>query len=276
MTGKGKFEQAAAHKAPIITPGDLTPEALRAWEMGCRQYFLHRSVEAADQVAKVAWNLQDPRMRDWYLNDTETFDALTFKAFVDAVRSTWLPSDWAVTARQKMLASTQGNKHFNEWAIEVESQNALLRGTASHLNDAALKYHLEAHMHPDLALEYRSADISAEEALRPWIEKVRLLDEKRSRDVARQREAVEKAIKANHAPSADRRSAFASSSKPLGATLSSNRPFVRLPPLTTEERKLLQDNDGCFKCRLPFQRHTSRNCTNDFPDAKSYKTLTAN
>lgn len=50
---------------------------------------------------------------------------------------------------------------------------------------------------------------------------------------------------------------------------------ARAPPLTADERKLLRDNAGCYKCRQFFQNHTSATCPNDFPDPKGYKTLTS-
>ena len=49
----------------------------------------------------------------------------------------------------------------------------------------------------------------------------------------------------------------------------------RLPLLTDEERKLLRENEGCFKCCLPFQTHQTYNCPNGFPDVATYKTITA-
>ena len=56
---------------------------------------------------------------------------------------------------------------------------------------------------------------------------------------------------------------------------SNDKAHSRAPRLTTEERKLLQDNAGCFKCQQFFQSHTSSTCTNHFPNAKGYEMLTA-
>jgi hypothetical protein len=168
--------------------GDVTPEALRSWEMSCKQYFLHRSVMPIDQVRKVAWNLQGPQIQDWYINDDDCLNDLSFMDFIMEVRSCWLPSNWVALTRQKMLSSMQDSHPFPQ--------------------------------HPVTAQIPKSGASSSE--------------------------------------------------------IPSNVMFIRLPALTIEERKLLQDNEGCFKCRRPFQKHTSWNCPNDFPDAKVYKTLTAN
>jgi hypothetical protein len=48
-----------------------------------------------------------------------------------------------------------------DWAVEVQSLNALLCGTTSHLTELNLRYHLEAHMQADLRTEYRSEDVAA-------------------------------------------------------------------------------------------------------------------
>lgn len=178
MTRIAKVEQAAPSKPPTLSAGQITPEILRAWENGCTQFFLHKEVKDDEKVKKVAWGMQDPIVQDWYLNDQAKFDALTFAEYMKEVRTYWLPTDWVDTVCRKMLASVQGQRPFSEWAIDIQSQNTLLRGTTSHLDDKNLLYHLEAHMNSDLAADYHAEGIS-EPILRKWIEKVCLLDEKR-------------------------------------------------------------------------------------------------
>lgn len=82
MSSKGHFKQIAVHKAPLVTAGDITPEALCSWEMGCKQYFRIKTITTADQVANVAWNLQDLHVQDWYSNDTDRLNGLSFDAFM--------------------------------------------------------------------------------------------------------------------------------------------------------------------------------------------------
>ena len=265
----GCYEQVAPNKAPLLTAGDITPEALRAWEMGCYQFFWQKEVVEKEQVKKVAWNLQDPRVQDWYSNDCERLNALTFSAFMKEVQSYWLCSDWATIVRQRLLLSTQGDKPFHVWAAETQSQNDLLRGDPSHLSDEAIRYHLESHMHPDLMADYRSVKVDKEEDLRTWIDRVRSLDEKRLRDVAHMEVA---AIRANkHQPLQASRTANLKETK----SSTEGKAHPQLPALTTEERTLLRDNSGCFKCRQFFQNHTTPMCPNNFPDVNGYTTLTA-
>ncbi|KAG2364666.1 hypothetical protein BDR07DRAFT_1482290 [Suillus spraguei] len=195
-------------------------------------------------VKKVAWGMQEPVIQDWYSNNQARLDALFFKNYME------------------------------EWAVDIQGRNTLLRGTPSHLADANILYHLEAHMNLDLAADYNAEHIT-EPDLRKWIEKVRMLDEKRLCYIARQREAVEAAWRAR---AGERKLTIGTrfnskAGQPTTSTTSSIKTFTRLPALTNNERQLLQDNDGCFKCREPFTGHTSVNCQNGFPDGNNYKML---
>ena len=165
--------------------------------MGCLQFFRQKEVAGKDQVGKVAWNLQDSRVQDWYSNECDRFNALTFAEFIKEVRSYWLSSNWADIVRQKVLSSTQGDKAFCVWAAEVQNRNVLLRGELSRLPEEQLRFHLESRMHLDVLAEYRVAQISEEKDFRKWIEKVCTLDEKRLKDIARQKVAVEEAVRAS-------------------------------------------------------------------------------
>ncbi|KAG1839529.1 hypothetical protein F4604DRAFT_1599551, partial [Suillus subluteus] len=275
-----RVEQSSASKPPFLTLGEVTPEALRSWEMGCTQFFMHKGIPDEDMVKKIAWGMQDPRIQDWYSTNQEEIDAMTFKEYMAEVRSIWLPLGWADTVRRKMLASTQGQRPFSEWVIDVQSQNTLLRGTASHLPDVNILYHLESHMNAELAADYHAENV-VEEDLRKWIEKVRILDEKRLRYLARQKEAVEVALRAERARSnVDKKTntysrSTTNNNSTAKGTSGTSKNFTRLPSLTDAERQLLRDNDGCFKCREPFAGHGSSNCTKGFPDGATYKTLTA-
>ncbi|KAG1811897.1 uncharacterized protein BJ212DRAFT_1483600 [Suillus subaureus] len=126
-------EQSSASKPPFLTAGEVTPEALWSWEMGCTQFFIHKDVPEEEMVKKVAWGMQDPHIQDWYITNQEEIDVMMFKEYMAEVCSVWLPIGWADTVRRKMLASRQGQRAFSEWAIDVQSQNTLLRGMASHL-----------------------------------------------------------------------------------------------------------------------------------------------
>lgn len=58
------------------------------------------------------------------------------------------------------------------------------------------------------------------------------------------------------------------------STNSGSSSAARVPPLTPEERKLLCDSNGCYKCRIPYTDNSALTCTNGFPNVSTYKTLT--
>ncbi|KAI6011596.1 hypothetical protein EDC04DRAFT_2580428, partial [Pisolithus marmoratus] len=149
-----------------------TPEALRAWELGCINFFRQKGVAAEDQVIKVVGNLLDPHIQDWYSNNGDHLMALSFMEFMAEVCKYWLPSDWAASVRQKMLLSMQGTKAFHLWAVEIESLNVLLHGSESYLSEVHLRFHLESHMNADLAMEYHMTLLSKETDFHAWLDMV--------------------------------------------------------------------------------------------------------
>ncbi|KAG1802447.1 uncharacterized protein BJ212DRAFT_1304812 [Suillus subaureus] len=249
-------DQSAPTKPPFLTPGDITLEVLQNWEMGCRQFIKHKEVAAEEQVGKVVWGMQEPSIQELYLNDQECINRLTFEDYMAEVHIYWLPLDWANITHHKMLSLNQGDKPFNEWAVEVQTLNTLLHGTTLHLSETDLHYHLEAHMHADL--------------------KVRLLDKKHLHLLNKQNEAVEAALCAECACNGDKRLTSSSqyNMKAGRNTTRKTGTFMCIPPLTDEECTLLRDNNSCFKCREPFAGHTSATCNKGFPDSVTYKTIT--
>ncbi|KAG2072905.1 hypothetical protein BDR04DRAFT_1116616 [Suillus decipiens] len=149
-------EQSAASKPPFLTLGEVMPEALRSWEIGCYQFFMHKNIPEEDM--------------DWYLTNQEEIDVMMFKEYMAKVCHLWLSLGWVDTVRCKMLASTQGQCPFSKWAIKIQSKNTLLQGTASHLPDVSILYHLESHMNTELTADYHAEKI-VEEDLCNWIEK---------------------------------------------------------------------------------------------------------
>ena len=269
-----EYQQASTTKPPVLTPGTVSPEQLRMWEMGCLQYFHHKMISAADQVQYVAWGLHDPRIQQWYAIDAGCLNILDFTSFMAELRNYWLPTDWAADLRLKMLSSHQGSHPFHEWVIDVQTQNTMLANHDGHMNDQGLRFHFEANMNKDLALQYRSSDARTEVALRFWVKKVKKLDEKRLRDARILRETIEMSLRPGfkNRPSSDpdRKPKPFTSGPPAGSPSSSS---PRLPALTDDECKILRDNSRCFKCCLPFQSHTSHDCPNGFPNAATYKSL---
>ncbi|KAG1737595.1 hypothetical protein EDD22DRAFT_959640 [Suillus occidentalis] len=217
-TKNAHVNQPAPTKPPFLMPGDIMPEVLRTWEMG-----------------KVAWGMQEPAIQEWYLNDQERMDKLMFDTYITKVHAYWLPWDWADSTHQKLLLSVQGNKAFSDWAVEVQSLNAILR---------------------DLRTNYRTENVKAIVRFRPWQEKVQLFDEEHLHNLA----TLDAAFHAERLKNVGDKKLTSSSqfnSKAGHATTGKTGAFV------------------CFKCREPFTKHTTATCDNGFPDGTTYKPVTA-
>ncbi|EGO03653.1 hypothetical protein SERLA73DRAFT_45974 [Serpula lacrymans var. lacrymans S7.3] len=147
----------------ILTPGTFTPEVIEAWEISCQCYFMHKSTPAAVQVRTVVWSIQDPKVRNWYQVNQARISSLSFDEYMSELRTVCLLLDWAAGVLKKIFNSKQGSRPFCDWAIECQSQNCLLRGTAFHLNDILMKCLLENNMDDGLALDYYYENITEED-----------------------------------------------------------------------------------------------------------------
>ncbi|KAG1763847.1 hypothetical protein EDD22DRAFT_1050004 [Suillus occidentalis] len=265
MTKTAIVEQSAPSKPPKLTAGEITPQVALDWENACETYFMHKSVDPADQVKMIASGMLDPRLRTWYLTRRATLNAGTFAEYMSALRIAWLESNWANKLRKKVLGSRQNNRSFYEWALDLQNQNALLYGNPSYLSDNQLKDLLDANICDELTVKVFRAKLADDLTLKDWIEEVKSLDEERLEDLASHKKIAEELHKPKRATSSTNKT---SSSKPY------NDSSPRLGSLTENERALLMKHKGCFKCRKFYVSHQSKDCTDGAPDASSYKTLT--
>ncbi|KAG1762163.1 hypothetical protein EV702DRAFT_352586 [Suillus placidus] len=268
MTKSARVEQSAPSKPPKLLAGELTPEIARDWDNACTTYFMHKGIDAEDQVKMIAFGMLDPRLHTWYLAQRATLDAGTFTEYMTALKDAWLESHWDTKLRRKVLGSQQGNCAFYEWALELQNQNALLYGNAAHLSDTQLRNQLEANICEELTIPVLRAKLADDLTLKKWIEEVKHLDDKRLEDLASHKRIAEDLYK-----SSKRTNTYTSTNKtsvPKTHTSSSSR----LGTLSETERTLLMKHKGCFKCRKFYVSHQSKECTDGAPDASTYKTLT--
>ncbi|KIJ90292.1 hypothetical protein K443DRAFT_15354 [Laccaria amethystina LaAM-08-1] len=134
----------------------------------------------------------------------------------------------------------------------------------------------------DLHLHVLSGFPLGDKSLKTWIAAVCLIDEARTIETKRHRELIEETLdrQAKHqntrtdtlrGPShRGNTSQSGTNSNPSSSTTN----FVKLPPLTDSERTLLNEHEGCTKCRRFYTDHRSQSCPNGFPLGKGYKTLT--
>ncbi|KAG1795413.1 uncharacterized protein HD556DRAFT_1472931 [Suillus plorans] len=267
MTKSASVEQSAPNKPPKLLPGKLTPEVARDWDNACSTYFMHKGVDAADQVKMIAFGMLDPRLHTWYLAQRATLDGGTFANYMTALKAGWLDTHWDTKLRKKVLGSRQGTRPFYEWALELQNQNALLYGNAAHLSDIQLRNQLEANICDELTTSVLRAKLADNLTLRKWIEEVKHLDDKRLEDFASHKKIAEELYKSSRRTTTSYQSKTPSSSKTFNSS-------SRLGPLTESERNLLVEHKGCFKCRKFYVSHRSKECNDGAPEASTYKPLT--
>jgi len=237
-----------------------------------------------DHVARITGGLQDPLLADWYWMGQEVFNALSFDDFMKELRNKWLPNDWEQDIGRRVLG-TKKSGTFWEWAIKMRSLNTLLCGTTMHLDDAALLNQLEANL--ELWLSHACDDERIkEDTLDKWLDKVKVVNEKKHRECQQQHVDAEEAA-CSHLKWNTMSAGLTKLSRhyntfcggPMDKLQGNNRgrpfdPTKSLPKLTDMERNLLLNNEGCLKCCRFFVDHCSANCTNEFPSGMGYKPLT--
>ncbi|KAG2349301.1 hypothetical protein BDR05DRAFT_994364 [Suillus weaverae] len=185
-----------------------------------------------------------------------------------ALRSAWLKSHWATKLRKKVLGSQQGSRAFYEWALDLQSLNALLYGNPTHLSDIQLWSQLKANICDELTIPMLRAKLADDLTLKEWIKEVKHLDDEYLEDLASQRQIAEEIHRSSKRNTTTTKTS-SSSSKMY------NTSSPRLGSLTeTECALLMMKHKGCFKCRKFYVSHQSKDCTDGAPDATSYKTLT--
>ncbi|GLB45211.1 putative retrotransposable element tf2 155 kda protein type 1-like [Lyophyllum shimeji] len=277
-------------KVPVLHPGDLTPKVMKDWERGCLTYFRTKEVKEEDQVLRCTIGIRDDRICDWLAGDHDRIVKLSFQEFMNEMRVNYLPHDWPVKTRGLILNHRldPATTSFWDYAAEMQAMNSLLVGTSSWFDTKAepnlLRDKIEAGLDEDLSREYWASKTNLIKDWHQWLDAVRTLDETRHHNLKRQREIADEAIRAAKRPLVSSRSVNASTpnsssfSRRTAANASSAPAATaraRLPTLTAEEKTLLREHNGCFKCRRFYTTCESLTCTTGFPDAATYRTLTA-
>lgn len=280
MSALATVEPTSA-KAPVLTAGDISPGVMMDFENAALDFFVSKSVPADKHVTMIIPGIKDLRIRDWISADRARIIILPFLDFMKEMRANYLQQDWEDQIRNKILTSTLASSKtsFWNWSQQLLKLNCLLRGTSSEFDDAALRNHLEAHLDEELRNRLKHNEARKDKVLKTWINSVRLLDEARAVETKRQRELIEETIdrqakRQNTKTETLRGPSRRGNTTPTNTTTSSASSYVKLPPLSDTERTLLNEHDGCTKCRRFFVDHRSQNCPDGFPSGKGYKTLT--
>jgi len=265
-----------------LSDGVTTPGALLDWENACEDFFASSKEPIPDdkKVSKVTGGLQNPRISLYVRNNRACLHMLAFTDFMSELRETFLPKDWAKDTLRKILAARMTlDQSFDNFCTEIVTSNNLLDGTPLHLSEPRMKEQIYNNITEDLRdkLEDNETELAALNKLtfQKWLNAINEADIKMAKAIRRSMKHValelEKEEKKKRNLSGPSRNANTSST---GSTANRrtytqnnyNKPRNYLPALTEEERALLYENRGCYKCRRLYAEHLGRDCPNDFPD----------
>ena len=270
-------QYAVITQPPMLTAGKITPKALMLFEQNCLDYFVNAKGGIADElkVPRILSSFKDIEVLDWIASERDRLQTVTFADFMVELRHNFLPMDWEENIRSDILSSKLSSyKGFQDWARAQVVNNCVLRGTTSHFTNESLRNTLEANMGSDLRLLAKEARASEKVTLKDWIELMETIDAKRRKDLKRQRDYADEAIR--NASSKRQQTSGGRAVRPFGSTsLQQNTnpsTTTRCPRLTDAEKDLLSAHRGCFKCRRFYQSHSRNDCPNDFPSGENYRT----
>ena len=281
-----EVQTAKMKDCPILTAGKITPLVLQSWALACKRYMKHAEKKPTEIVSFVAEAMLEPRLIAWYQAGQTRIDKLTLEKYLEELSTLVLEKNWAHKIRDTIISSKQNDRPFMDWKIEMENLNAILTTSSpTHaLTEAGLKIQLEANLNSELKINLQNEPALADE-LGAWSTEVKERDDRVRAENAR----TQRIIDANNAARAARRgekkdllSRLTDPPRSMGknpqAGTSSETTRRYLPKLQEREKRLLNDHEGCTRCRKFYTGHRAKDCpmttNNTWPDAETYVPLT--
>ncbi|RXW12425.1 hypothetical protein EST38_g13429 [Candolleomyces aberdarensis] len=261
--------ETAPKVPPTLRPGDITPEIARHFENGCKSYISDKGIKEDEQVRRILNScFQDNRIIHWVDCNRERFEAMSFAEFMVEFRDEWLEHEWARKLDSKLRVMRQKNRPFREWYNDFYSQTLLLTGTSEEMSEKDVRKLVYSLMDDHLRSRADLERIRSLTTLKAWTNALVNEDRAIRTDIAHLRKRVNYE---GHSVANGGRNGRASSGP--ASTTSSDNQRARLPALTQDERALLDDHDGCYKCREFYVGHRSGNCTAGYPSGANYVRL---
>jgi hypothetical protein len=258
-------QQSASH-APVLSAGRVTIAAMRVFENACCWYFQHKSVAEADRVLAVIYNFEGSLVQAWVNANHAHLMALTFPLFILEFKKKFLPRNWQDDLIA-MQIGLQGNIPFLTWTEAVHEANSELGIAKSdyYIEEDKLHPHFIPRLSPALKVSYdvnnTHQDLDKIEDLDAWIKQVHLLDTELAKKwVEWLKFAMERNAKTGQAAkmaSTKSRNASSGSTHPLQIPQTGRSVTPRLTPV---KHQLLEEHQGCFRCRVFYSGHFSANC----------------
>ena len=256
-------------RAPILMDGEITPKVVRDFETHCNTFFINAkdTITEDNKVTKTLGCFENTLVADWASTDWERLTQLKFDEFMKEYQSRWLPSNWEQIVRTQMLGTPLDleKQRFETWAAQIQSYHVSLRNTSSHMTDDKLRLQLEILIDQDLHDMATAAGANTLTELRPWMAKLKQLDIKRQAEIERWKKMCEVAVREAKRPNlgnsfsaSNGNQTNASRSNSSTSNAQTNKTYP--PKLTTEERQLLFDHEGCLRCRVFYTGHRANQC----------------
>jgi len=268
-------EQDAPSKVPVLTRGNISLAIMWKFEDACITYFNNKDIAVDKQVRRVISGLQDDHIWEWLDVEQLHLMQLTFEDFMAEFCASYLLPNWEDHTHSKVLSLTQGQQTFWNYTVTLQSKNVLLANTPSHLTKEKLQHQLEANMEKRLKAKCCDANTSLITDFTKWLQDIKHLED----GLIIKRTELQNMMKASCNSScktamlAEPSHRFNTAPTMAVGGTSSKKAYV--PKLTTSEKQLLSDNEGCFKCRSFFVTHRTPECPTGFPDPVTYWMLTA-
>ncbi|KAG2009471.1 hypothetical protein CC2G_012404 [Coprinopsis cinerea AmutBmut pab1-1] len=264
---------------PTLTAGKCTIDVLDTFHVACENKAYQKGL-ADDKVVKHLFGcFEDHRIITWIGANRATLAALNITEFMNRLKELVLERDWATEWKRKISTRRQkDNETFEDFANEMIYWNNLLRGTEKHRDNERMKDLLFSNCVDEISDEYQLSDIPEQfenadfneiAVFNEWIKKVIGIDKK----IARLRALSKKLLDAERS----NKKARTNNSGSTGGSSDGTRAGRRadwVPRLTEEEKDILANHRGCFKCRQFYAGHRWANCPNGYPTMKNYKKIT--
>ncbi|RXW11963.1 hypothetical protein EST38_g13893 [Candolleomyces aberdarensis] len=272
------FPVATLETAPKVPPtlraGDVTPEIARRFENACKIYIADKGIKEEEQVRRILNTcFHDNRIIHWIDCNRDRFEAMKFADFMVEFRDEWLEHEWARKLDSKLRIMRQKNRPFREWYNDFYSQTLLLKGTSEEMSDKDVRKLVYSLMDDHLRSRADLERIRSLDNLKAWTSALVHEDRAIRTDIVHLRKRVGND---GHSVSSGGRNNRATSAPASGSSAGSSGDGSRSrpPALTQDEKDLLNDHDGCYKCREFYVGHKSGNCKASYPDGSTYTKLT--
>ncbi|KAJ4496627.1 hypothetical protein C8R41DRAFT_761517, partial [Lentinula lateritia] len=273
--------------------GKITVETLELAKQDLRIFLTNnRKLAPSDYTVRCLNVWEDPRVSNWIDQNREKFTLLSFAEFFIVVRDRVLEPDWQDSTFRKMRAVRMPEDlktSVSDLAVQLLVLNNLLQGTPRFQSEDNLKIMLIDAVDSNLRESYNkevedhSANVSHgihSKDFHTFTKAFQVLDNSRHRQLLLARQMAEHMIRSHpnsrpNTPAATSSTANAQARRNTTVASGGNYP-VRLPQLTANERRLLSENDGCFKCRSFSVKCRISSTEHEFlmPTGNGYKELT--